>query len=508
MSNDARILKTQVWLEKCKSEHPNCTPRAYSLPKRLLSIGSSMGSRLHLVRTQDLDPENVQYAALSYCWGSAGVPGKTTKNNQTSYLKEIPTESLPATIHDALMISRSVNIRYLWVDALCIVQDDLDDWLAEVTNMSDIYYGSTLTIAASDATDSTGGFFARPSTANSDPNMVKRRDFFTIENLSSNFFVYIESRGDSPDGMISILHTRGWTLQELALSHRTIQFTQSELQWRCRCACWTESGMTYDASSMVYGNVPVASNDHLHDPVSKWWKWVESYSARSLTNLSDRMPAICGLVKHHQSITRDTNAAGLWRRSLHQDLLWMRTTSLSEKDLTVAYPGTIPSWSWLSCPVGVSYDFFGRHLENTEISDHVTIDDCELTWSEEPFASDIKLSLLTISGPARETFLEVAPNGRHFKPPYFLVDGDTPKSSEHAIPWSCAAQFDREQFRSPGNFLCLLVRRRLVVRTGYRTETFLILERAHEKFRRIGLGMFGGYIDKFSSNTTKTVNLI
>lgn len=159
------------------------------------------------------------------------------------------------------------------------------------------------------------------------------------------------------------------------------------------------------------------------------------------------------------------------------------------------------------------FDFFGAHLNDTEISDHVEIRDYDLFWAGEPLVSDIKSSKLIISGPARETFLEVAPEGRQCNPPYFIIDGEIPAFTEQALPWSCAAQFDREQERSPDRFLCILVRRRVIVSTGYRTETFLILEPAttiapHEKWRRIGLGMFRGHSDRFSSDTRKTISLI
>jgi len=78
------------WLHKCISEHPDCKPKAYKLPRRLVSIGSSTEPRLNLVSTQRLDFENIQYATLSYCWGSSGIPGKTTKFNKASYFEAIP----------------------------------------------------------------------------------------------------------------------------------------------------------------------------------------------------------------------------------------------------------------------------------------------------------------------------------------------------------------------------------------------------------------------------------
>jgi hypothetical protein len=112
----------------------------------------------------------------------------------------------------------------------------------------------------------------------------------------------------------------------------------------------------------------------------------------------------------------------------------MRTTKLAEKDLASLYLGTAPSWSWLSYLVGVSFDFFGSYLKNTQISDYIIIQDYELSWAGEPLISDIKLSKLTISGLARETFLEIAPKGRQYNPLYFLIDGEIPNFTEHALP--------------------------------------------------------------------------
>ncbi|EPE25376.1 hypothetical protein GLAREA_01288 [Glarea lozoyensis ATCC 20868] len=502
------------WLQKCDHEHPGCKPQANKLPKRLVSIGSSMMPRLNLVSTQGLDPETIQYATLSYCWGSAGIPVKTTRSNKATYFEAIPTKDFPKTFEDALLISRSLNISYLWMDALCIVQDDEDDWRAEITKMSDIYFGSTLTIAASEAKDCTGGFFAHPLADNSNEERTKNRYFFTVERRpSTDILVQVEPREGGTNGRISNLHTRGWTLQEVALSHRTVQFTQSELHWRCRNAYWTESGMTYDPLTTVYGNVPLSGNEHVVEPVITWWKWIESYSTRKFSVPSDRIPAIYGLIKYHQSLTGDTSAFGLWRRSLHQDMLWIRIERLTDISLTSPYTGSIPSWSWLSCPVGVAFDFFGKSSRQTETSDHITIQDYELLWVGEPLISAVKSCNLTISGPAQEVYLEIAPEGRHCNPPYYLVEGEAPDFSKSALPWGCSAQFDREQERSPDTFFCVLVRRRLEVSTGYRTETFLILEPAdtlfpHEKFRRIGLGVFRGSHDRFSSNTMKTINLV
>ncbi len=496
------------WLKECELNHPYCKPNIDGLPKRLIRVGSPTEPYPRLVYTQDLDPRNIRYASLSYCWGKSKT-ATTTKTTEVSYLDKISLESLPQTIRDALTISQKLNIPYLWVDALCIVQDDEHDWQLEASKMANIYFGNTLTIAATDAEDSSGGFFACPSTTDAHES---NSDLFVIGRPNeSNLHLQIRLLGGTSDGKTSVLHTRGWTLQEMVLSHRIVQFTQSELHWRCRSAWWTESGMSYDLSSTIYGNVPLLDNINLSKPSSTcsstWWKWIENYSNRHLTYVKDRIPAIVGLLNYYQKLTDDVSILGLWKSTLPQDLLWMRLFSLPD-----SIPDSkIPTWSWLSCPAGVVFDFFSWSMDNSDVQDHITVNDYELCWTGEPYVSDIKSSSLVITGPVKEAFLEIAREKSN--PPYFNVDHEIPNFAENPLPWRCAAQFDRECQRSPGKWLCLLIRTRVVVDTGYRSETFLILEQVctetdKETFRRIGLGSFRGYNGSFDLSIRRTINFV
>ena len=77
-------------------------------------------------------PPRPRYLALSHCWGSSGVPVMTTVENLKSFLSSIPFESLPRSFRDATTITREMGFRYLWIDSLCIIQDDRDDWKREV----------------------------------------------------------------------------------------------------------------------------------------------------------------------------------------------------------------------------------------------------------------------------------------------------------------------------------------------------------------------------------------
>lgn len=64
---------------------------------------------------------------LSHCWGLA-KPLSTTIHNIQVRKKHISMGILPPTFRDAVVLTGALNIRYLWIDCLCIIQDDIGDW--------------------------------------------------------------------------------------------------------------------------------------------------------------------------------------------------------------------------------------------------------------------------------------------------------------------------------------------------------------------------------------------
>ncbi|PMD24441.1 heterokaryon incompatibility [Hyaloscypha hepaticicola] len=108
--------------------------------------------------------EKVEYITLSYCWGG-DVSSKTTKSNLNHRYKSIEWSTLPQTIQDAITITRELGCRYIWIDALCIVQDDSVDWAREATTMSQVYENCILTISATKFETSISGFL-QPRTSN------------------------------------------------------------------------------------------------------------------------------------------------------------------------------------------------------------------------------------------------------------------------------------------------------------------------------------------------------
>lgn len=179
------------------------------LPTRLIDVRQDQP--LRLVSSRDLDQARgkVRYATLSYCWGTLDEHSllKTKRTNLDSYQVEIPTQSLPITFRDAIRTVRSLDIPYLWIDSLCIVQDDIEEWQREATQMKNVYSCGTINIAASDGVDASHGCYP-----NSDGS---------LQSVSET------SRGAGGEGSVIVAGTRTPTkIQQYAFSRCCIHTNQ------------------------------------------------------------------------------------------------------------------------------------------------------------------------------------------------------------------------------------------------------------------------------------------
>jgi hypothetical protein len=225
------------WLQLCdegKCGHPSrCVPeRSFEVkPARVLRVSNGADSldMVQFVATESLE-NFADYVALSHCWGSDanGTPWCTTRQNVTERLSQgILVESLPANFRDAIQVTREIGEEYLWIDSLCIIQGDIDDWIAEGHKMAGIFRNAYCVLAASSATSSLQGFLQRPA-SESDAHYV-------VVPESSYGPLYISSAIDDFAGDVEqgILNTRGWVLQERVLARRTIHFTNRQTYWEC-----------------------------------------------------------------------------------------------------------------------------------------------------------------------------------------------------------------------------------------------------------------------------------
>jgi Heterokaryon incompatibility protein (HET) len=145
-----------MWLRECDTQH-KCAPSGdTSLPTRILKIGlDSVGGPIILVESEG---RKGRYAALSHCWGPS-QPFITTRTTIEDRKRGIDFQSLPLTFKNCIFIAQYLRIRYVWIDSLCILQDDDLDWELEASRMAEVYANAYLTIAASSSASDSGGCF-------------------------------------------------------------------------------------------------------------------------------------------------------------------------------------------------------------------------------------------------------------------------------------------------------------------------------------------------------------
>ncbi|KAK0724318.1 heterokaryon incompatibility protein-domain-containing protein, partial [Lasiosphaeris hirsuta] len=143
--SDEVVARARTWLEFCVNNHRQCHRPPSQLPKRILDLGH--GTRPLNVKLHETRGEVEKYAALSYPWGTE-VPLKTLATNLDSHLKGIQIETFSRTLRQSIMFARRLGFRYLWIDALYIIQDDADDWAEQAAQMASIFSSASITISA------------------------------------------------------------------------------------------------------------------------------------------------------------------------------------------------------------------------------------------------------------------------------------------------------------------------------------------------------------------------
>jgi hypothetical protein len=469
------------------------------LPNRLIDLLPEKNQDIHgeplakLVFSKNISETFPRYTALSYCWGGERN-FQTTRATVEAFHQNLPTLELPRTFREALETTRQLGIKYVWIDALCIIQDDKLDWAKEVARMHDVYASSFLTIQASEARSPSEGCFI-PTCPDSAETSGKERTLFTTREYSNGLeaIVHIVPHVTRT----SALNTRGWTLQESVLSHRIVQLTNYELHWRCRRSMLWETGIPYANTERLNGNVlPL---QEISDPTlnSLWRTWIENYSEREFSFPDDRLPGIVGLVEAYKREKSDEPCLGLWRRSLSEDLAWCRIGNLSEHSAHSPISQQVPSWSPFVCCQAVEFNRWNRCGPGRSAIEYTTqIIDCTIKWSGTPYLSELLSSRLVVRGPTRMIRLAEATEIQDCNPPYFNVNDEIANTQTLPLPWRCSVQWDEKGYRKPNDWLCLLLQRQTPIGSELSSETFLVLEEVKSndsewKWRRIGMGSLG-----------------
>lgn len=190
-------------------------------PTRLIDVGSEGGRFVKLKITRKT--ERLKWIALSYRWGDR-PHFSTTQTNIQDHIQGIKLIDLPEVFQDAISMTRGLGLRYLWIDAVCIIQGEDGDFATESKRMENVYSGAYCVLAAS-YSNSLRLFHTRKKRScvalNSNENHTNT--IYACE-MIDNFKDHVL------DGPLSL---RGWVLQEHALARRTIFFTEHQTYWEC-----------------------------------------------------------------------------------------------------------------------------------------------------------------------------------------------------------------------------------------------------------------------------------
>jgi hypothetical protein len=307
-------------------------PGVGRLPTRLLHLEKYS---LRLCDSSEI-LRGTQYATLSHCWG--GLESlKLLKSNYKEFILDIPRDLLWKNFLDAIQITKSLNLSYLWIDSLCIVQDDPEDWRHEAALMSDIYGHSSINIAAADAENGKIGCFFRRNSRDIMPFRIK---LVKQNSLGDHiiFDLYAQTEGIQSGALVK----RAWAFQERFLSPRTLHFTRSQVFWECKKQIASEVFPTGFIGFPYHSEVRLGRDWKLEE---LWPHIVRLYSMGKLTYGTDKLIALSGVAKWYQDQRDDQYLAGLWKNDLARDLLWW-VTNPKENGQSAEYQA--PSWSWAS----------------------------------------------------------------------------------------------------------------------------------------------------------------
>ncbi|KAE9366714.1 HET-domain-containing protein [Stipitochalara longipes BDJ] len=450
--NNFRLMRR--WLHDCINGHPGCLTLGDgppALPTRAIDVGPSNGSREPYLDITE--GRRGDYVSLSHRWGQLQII-TTTQSTISQRKHGIDIISLPKTFQDAVLITRQLGVRYLWIDSLCIIQDSPRDWEVESAKMHKVYQHALFNISADGAEDSSVGCFLQRNTLEMRPCRI---DWPDAGMAACPSFKYSGINMGPSAIKDSLLSRRGWILQERLLSTRILHFTKQEILWECdsimaseRLPISARTGRQPDAAMRALlkprqgpQNLRNLSTLEPRNVYDAWYELVEKYTGRELTQNSDRLPALAGIVGAINTILyrnlslHDTYLAGIWREDLKKGLFW-NIKSVYSKIPSTDKPHS-PLWSWANIKEQISYyhsDPPPGKLSDCEVeilSAHVTLVGSEASGA-------VKCGTIILRGVMKKAVFSFAKNGDDDL--LLRIEAD---SDEYESTWySANIHYDRE----------------------------------------------------------------
>lgn len=425
---DASSKWAQERLAECASSHELCQSQNGDsfLPTRLINLRPGWeGLDVRLEEGRSV-PSGSPYIALSYSWGDHRPACITNVETMAQNKVRIPWDKLPLTFRDAAAFTLSLGMQYLWIDSICIIQEDEEDWQREAGKMYAVYKNSYLTLAALAGRDSTSGL----------RDMSVKQGSVLLAELrigQNNYPLYMRRNhyldsvaGDNIKGSLNQivrrypLLSRAWAYQERTVSPRVIFFTESEMIFQClgvaECECGatreyckgntihlnkteifmktmisstkgdsSEAGRSVGSMGVLSGLttkmkdlILKSSEDdaqvrsRARETAMTWrQKVVWEYSALAISMPRDRLPAVGAVAEQFQRVRiGETYLAGLWSGSLLEDLLWisggppLRSAKCKDR---LERPFSLPTWSWASLHSSIVYLNDGFSVPKAEV---------------------------------------------------------------------------------------------------------------------------------------------
>ena len=239
--SDVQVKLLKQWLRRCDKWHrcnkpSSIKPHTTRMPTRLVDLGNENVNtpRLDCRRTRS----DTRFTALTHRWGDTDIhePFYLQKGRLKEWQRSMDLDHLPKTYQDAIHITRSLGIRYIWIDALCIVQDDRTDLESEIQKMEDVFTFAYVSLSATCATGNSDGFLKRTRERQCHPF-----DFPSDGQSQNRVWLCDPIDNFKRDVEQSALSKRGWVFQERALSRRIIHFTDTQVYWECGVSILCES---------------------------------------------------------------------------------------------------------------------------------------------------------------------------------------------------------------------------------------------------------------------------